>query len=733
MKNFYSIMNTFAKVYFISIICIFCKSTNLIGQLEYTTDYTFFVEQGQPFSQEFKDQNNTSSTGWSISPDNLGISFDGTILKGNINYILQSNDDYPVRKNITISHNGIQGGVNTNLMILRPGIDIVLVLDRSGSMAQTNLTSGGVTKWNVLTASVQNFLTAYNLFPSEVDGSAYVNPKGCQYSLDKIGVVYFDHENSTYSYSNLKTINPDSQTSIPNPTVEINGNMTSNVAPRGTTCLGGGVIEAHKLLFASNAYKNKHIIAFTDGLQNRNPVYDQNQNIIHKNTTIALYDGFNVDLSLNFNNLGTEKFKIHTICIGDNANADLMQNLALANPDDNCNGEFKHANTTSGFDYSQLDVFFTETWVDILKPFSPAIVNRENFEMYEDYIDKKFHVNATADKILIKVVGIPEKLKNLIMYVKKDEKTFPQRYYQYSGSMKYFFVDKKSLDSLGITIGGEWRITLKGEKGASYTITNIVNDEYIDYECDVDKLNFIPGEPIICKLKVRAGGKPVDHLDKVLVSMVKPGTDVNDLFSNTPTPAKIPDNWPSEPGNYAGQDKFEKLVALDSSFVNKLKSIEFPMPMVNTGNSTFTTIFTDTKESGVYQFIFKFTGHDDVTGTYERYYALSEIIDFGTADITKSIFTLKWSLLKKRFFIKPVNKFGHLLGPNRLSNINLNLNGKKLELIDNLDGTYSAKAPLFLLFKKNWGVKLDIKGQNFADIKLKDILKQKSLFGCLTK
>lgn len=738
MKNFSLIKKAGFKYSFLLIMSILVLSTNLVGQLEYSYNYTFFVEQGQTFTQDFSDQNNNSTTGWTISPDNLGISFNGSnILTGDINYVMQVGEDYPLPIKITISHNGISSGVNnnTNLIILRPGIDIVLVLDRSGSMAQTNLTSGVYTKWNVLTESVQNFLTEYNLFPSVVDVSGYEYPQGNNYSIDGIGVVYFDHDNSTYSFDNLKVINPDSQTPTLNPKDEIITDMASNVVPRGATCLGGGVIEAHKLLFASDDHKNKHIVVFTDGLQNMNPVYDNigSNNIIHKNTAIANYDGFNEDLTLDFNDPDIKKFKIHSICLGDNANAILMQDLASAHP--TYNGEFKHASTTNGFDYEELDAFFTEIWVDIMTSYSPALVNREQIVLRNDSVKKSFIVNETVDKVLIKAVGIPDKVRNLIMIVKKGEKTFPQRYYSYSGAMKYFFADKKSLDSLEIRIGGEWQVTFKGDKGTSFSTTYIVNDEYIDYECSLNNNLPLPGNILIPTLKVWAGGKPVNENLKAEVLMFKPGKDVNDIFAKAKSPTNAPKDWPTDSSSFKGQDKFEKLLAFDSVFVSKLKSVKFPLTLVKTGDGNYSTItgFTNTKESGVYKFIFRFTGEDDSTGTYQRYHMLTKVIDFGESDFEKSSILVDWDFLKKKFKIRPVNKYGYLLGPNRLNNISIKLGEKKLELKDNLDGTYTAKAPIFSIFKRNQKVEANVKSMEFFDKNYKDLKRISFIIGWFTK
>jgi hypothetical protein len=617
---------------------------------------------------------------------------------------------------------------NFTMFVHRSGAHVMLVLDRSGSMRQEVIASPGYTKWDVLKNSVSNFLTRYREWED-----IYVE--------DKIGVVYFDHDSVDYNGpSSLHIFNP--QPVSNDPYNETNGirafkdNNNQSIMPRGTTCVGGAIMAGYNAFEWNNA-RLKHIILFSDGIQNTEPWVDITKNgetitqcLIHKRNPTNAPDGFLIDQTLDLCSIGiSHKFRIHTISIGDNAVEEFMEDISKANPID------------TGISWSAKD-FNTNIWIGIENAFenafvklhegsSPSFIDRSIITIDDEKIIKQYHINNSCDRVLIKSIGSPKDMKGLRMKIIKENQILCD--IPSIVPNIHFFITRQNIENLGLQIGGIWEVIFSGNKGSAFSTTCIVNDEYIDYECDVDKLDFIPGEPVTCKLKVRAGGKPVGMLDKAMVYMLKPGTDVNDLFSNTPMPTNIPTNWPSEPGNFAGQDKYEKLIALDSSFVNKLKLIEFPMPMINTGNNTFTTLFTDTKESGVYQFIFKFKGHDEITGTYERYYSLRKVIDFGVPDLSKSVIKLKGSIFKKYFYIKPVNQFDHLIGPNRLSEISITLNGEPVKLTDNLDGSYTAKAPLFLLFKKKWQIRIDVKGKNLIQTTMGEFPKIKSLFGCLFK
>jgi hypothetical protein len=683
--------------------------------------YQFFVENGGIASLQFVMEPTTGGT-WEILPDDdthpnnlpIGCSINPTTGSFNCQLPYEISPD-ALQYNFTVQFNFENGNPSHSepftLKVKRPGAHVMLVLDKSGSMNQKVSSSSIETKWDVLKSSVSNFLMAYRKW--EVSSSNNAITGGLSLVKDKIGVTYYSHQRSDYNPVGLNIYNPP-------PLIPADDHQTKIIAqmpslPGGATCLGGGVIAAYKA-FNFSETQLKHIIVFSDGLQNTNPKFNSTENKIYRFGTEP--DGFLFNEVLDFNSTELPKFKIHTICIGDIMDINLMNALSEAHTI----YKGKHIGITSPENfYFDLNNGFLDLFEEMLANFSPQKINRNVSILKNGKAEESFIINKTVDRIFIQTVGSASDLKDVKAEVKNGDKILPPNFITYSKTCISFFIGINSLDSLDINPDGTWTISFSGRDGSKLSTTCIVNDEYIDYECSVDQLNYLPGQPITCKLKVWADGKPVSHLDKAMVYIHKPGEDVNDLFSNTPIPVNIPSKWPSEPGNFAGQDKYEKLIALDSSFVNRLKQVIDSMPMGNIGNNTFATIFPNTKESGLYKFIFRFTGHDDKTGTYERYYMLNKLIDFGTADITKSKFNFKWAWFKSRLELKLVNQYGHLMGPNRLANISITLNGQKLKLIDNLDGTYSAKLPCFLLFKKKKEVIVEVKGKILFKIKLGDV------------
>lgn len=695
----------------------------------------FFVENGGMVSIQFL-MDPSAEGAWEILPDgsahpnNLPIGYSISPSTGSFSCQLPYEiNPITLQYNFTVRFNFNDGTPSNSesfsFKVKRPGAHVMLVLDKSGSMYQKVTNSSTDTKWDVLKWSVINFLEAYRKWEEvSID-----NPitGGLSLIKDKIGVTYYSHQRSDYTPAGLNLFNPPPLNPADDPKTRIIAQIPS--LPGGATCLGGGVIAAYQS-FAWSETQLKHIIVFSDGLQNINPKFNKTD------TECKIYkfgpepNGFLEDQVLDFNDQNLPKFKIHTICIGDNVNNTLMEELSKAHPE--FEGKFIGITSPESF-YFDLNDGLLQIFEEMLANFSPQKVYLEKGKLINGQASSSFDINQSADRIFIQTVGSPQDIREMLMTVSKGNISFPARYYSRTNSAMNFYIHKNSLDSLNTEPGGKWKVNISGKEGSKYSITCIVNDEYIDYNCSVNKIKFIPGEPITCNLKVWADDKPVQNLDNAMVYLYKPSEDVNDLFSNTSIPDNIPKDWPSELGNFAGQDKFEKLITLDTAFVNRLKLIEIPQPLINIGNGNFSTVFTGTKESGVYKFIFRFSGHDNETGTFERYFVLNKVLDFGFADISKTEYRIKWSLFKSRFEIKPINQFGHLFGPNRLSDISISLNEEKLQMFDNLNGVYTVKIPNLLFLKKRKQIMVEVKNNLLFNKTINEIPKKWKPFNWLKK
>jgi hypothetical protein len=590
----------------------------------------------------------------------------------------------------------ISAAKTLKLCISRPAVDVMLVLDRSGSMSEI-VAGGASTKYDVLKSSVQAFLEEYRLFG--VTG-------------DRLGVAYFDDNRYDFIAPGLQLFN--SPPADPIPLIGV-GSVQADMdtkGPLGWTCIGGGVLSGYTSFNALVTQRN--LIIFSDGIQNRDPSFNEVTKIVSDQNIFTDGTGFPAGpLDLKAPPLS---FKLHSIAIGNNAVTTLMQGLSTANNDVNMHGEYLLIDNTTDL-VGQLDLFFNQAFVGSLANFSPAIVDARQINITgnpEIFTNSEFVVNNTADKIVIKVVGDASRIKGMQMVIKKGAVTFTNEI-KYLGSNIMFLADKKLVESRGATMGGKWTLALRGRSNITVTATCIINDEYVNYNTSLGNVLIEPGDPLNLKLTVKVAGIPEIALAEATAFVLKPGQDVNDLFSNASN-IDPPSGWTTEDSLSAGQDKYNKLIGLDSAFVNLLTPVQNLIALNNNNDGTYSAVFTNTEESGIYRVVFKFKGTNAKTGDFERYIIHTHVIDFGQPSTENTTFSVVSIAGTNSFNIIPKNKFGHLIGPDRLNQIQLLVDNKSVKLTDNLDGSYTAAVPSSGVFNTNPTVKLDIKGIDYTSL-----------------
>lgn len=605
----------------------------------------------------------------------------------------------PTSCNTTTNSATLVGGVQMHLHV---PVDVMLVLDVSGSMNQL-VPSGtaappSMTKWAVLKEAVKAFLEAYQAIGE------------CNY---KIGATYFDGSRHDFSggalvpLSNIGALIADLDTKFP-------GTMT---------CLGGGILAGYQA-FTTDRF-NRHMLIFTDGIQNMEPMVD---NALMSGSYMVINDynirpdgtGFPappLDLKL-----PAKRFDPHTIAIGDNAVTGLLQNIALAPndgaPDHDYNGAYYASDETLNL-IPDLHAHFTNTFVQMLLAFSPQLIDIRKINVGTSATATKLLVNASADKVLIRVVGNPERLGEARIQIGKDGKDLSSLVRTGGRTYKSFFIDTKLIQRYNIPIHGIYNVRITGPAG-EYLVTCLVDDEELEATASLGNSTYAPGDSIHLEGLLRYDTLPIANATKATVWIAKPGQDVNDLFAKAGQ-IDIPGNFPGEKDNDPGQSKYEALIALDPTFVAALQPLNDSINLINKSNGQYTAAFGDTKESGVYNFVFRFAGNDSITGPYERFILKSTVVDFGLSDHVKTIFQIISKAGLSYFHLIPKNKFDHLLGPNRLGQINLVVNGEKIKLTDNLDGSYEAPVPAFPIFTPDPKVEVDIKGDPFYNDDYSDI------------
>jgi len=153
---------------------------------------------------------------------------------------------------ITLSSNPVVSGLNVTLIgtpVALSTADIALVLDRSGSMSDPALTGFRfATKAEVRNQAAQMLVELLR------DG-------------DRIGLVRFDHEVATHMPIETTGAAGAGQ----GRDHAITALASTDLNPRGATCVGGGMNEGNTMLAGPSAAASKAMLVLTDGIENVAP------------------------------------------------------------------------------------------------------------------------------------------------------------------------------------------------------------------------------------------------------------------------------------------------------------------------------------------------------------------------------------------------------------------------------------------------------------------------------
>lgn len=588
--------------------------------------------------------------------------------------------------------NDITRTITLAITPVRDPVDVMLVLDVSGSMAQM-IPGYGMSKWSVLKESVQAFLEDYKSW-GECD--------------DRIGVTYFDHRRLDFGSGGLVFNNKSPGGPIPLlGTGSILEDMNSK-SPGTTTCLGGGILAGYSAFNPMNPHRN--MILFTDGIQNMEPSVSQSAGteLVISDYNIRAdgtgFPTFTLDLKA-----PTLPFRTYTVGIGDNAVTSLLNQIAGAPTNNDYDGESFAINSTVDL-AATLGAAFTQFFVESLAQFSPQLIDIRRLNVVSP-VSTKFVVNPTADKLLIRVVANPGLINGATIRIEKDGKDLSHLLRAGAQTRRSFFVDTTTVKRYQVALDGEWTVRINGSQG-TYQVVCMINDEALETSASLGDAQYAPGDTMDIEATLLFEDQPVNNATRAVAWIARPGQDVNDLFAAAAS-IDPPRDFPGEKGNDPGQSKYEALMALDADFAAALEPVNDSINLTNQANGKYTAKFSDTEASGVYKFLFRLAGNDSTTGRYERFILRSTVVDFGRADTGKSIFQIVARDGVQYFQLIPKNRFDHFIGPNRLNQVQLLAAGNVVPLTDRLDGSYEAAVPDFSFFNADPDIEVNIKGGSF--------------------
>ncbi|HEY5749326.1 MAG TPA: vWA domain-containing protein [Chryseolinea sp.] len=605
-----------------------CPSPVTLNGGPILTNITFTVSAAAPFSVTL------GTTAGTIDPGAAGLT---------VTFVLTANN----------------GTINCSrtysFKIVRKPVDLVLVLDKSGSMGW-NSGSSSVTRWKALTDGV-------GLFMNTLEPMALGN--------DKIGLTFFD-SGPVQPPSGFPAA-PPFLIPMDGSIAAVTGNFSGAVSPGGSTAFGAGLQNAlSKMPFDPN--RNRFIIAFTDGEQN-----------VPSTTFVNVTDGH---VFMDVTRFSTDPIRIYPIGIG--AAGSLPAILtAMAQSSDGGGPTATQISTEDGTTATgNYGAKFIDVLESILKKGSPQIVNT-----YQKRLDTPngtagfqsvdtFTVNKDIRKLIFNVISDSRALT--ISSVKKGGIEFlPNhgRMRRGDGYVSYFL----DLDSKGVpaaTSEGNWIIKTNGFTPAPYEITALVDDHITKYDFGYGNQRQKVGMPFDFTASLRHGIKTIKNA-KIDVFVFKPGDDLGDLLARTSTQGNT--NSPSDPAN-PGALKYQDLLS-DSTFLKKmLASKQLITLTYRAADSLYTGQFSGTDVSGVYHIIFRATSPDDPTlGKIVRYQRSSTYVYF--PDIALNLSSAMFALNTLTF--RPIASNGKFIGPGWGNAFTLTAPTAHIQnVVDQGDGTY---------------------------------------------
>ena len=567
--------------------------------------------------------------------------------------------EYDVTDEILVA--GLLGrGTWTVNLAEREPVDVVLVLDLSGSMLSPACT-GCDPKLQVLKDAVELFVQLWTLLTIPDD---------------RLGVNYF-RTNIDELLIGGSALFP----AIPNATTVIADVQSQTTVAANLTAMGGGLQAAINRLI--DTVRPRNVILFTDGMQNVNPMVN-----------VTTFEIANVSGKPNSNISPTSPptdlnavlgVKVNTIGVGATpAFVDLLDDIASET-----NGLFK---LTSAPD-DDLRRFYVEELVDVLRTFSPQLVDYRYGTVRGDTASETFRVNASARQVVLKLSwkrGSP-----LRFSVFKDGVDVTRFGRMITGPFYQIY----TIDVPGtyqgtlVTPAGAWRLRISGGDGRGYEAAAIVNEEELEYDVAIAGTHHLAGAPLELTARIAFGNHPVTDA-RVTARILAPKQGLGTLLATTSAPSP-PAGFQYESGATAAQRKYQLLLGVEA-FQTALRPSPLTIELQSNGNGTYSASFANTAAAGAYTVIFRLEGNRPDIGSYERTEVRSATLTFATpsrdASVVRAEFVRQDEAVRRYdLIVQPVDGLGNYLGPDYGHAIRVQVNGVRItaEPEDRLDGSYA--------------------------------------------
>ncbi len=497
---------------------------------------------------------------------------------------------------------------------------------------------------------------------------------------DRIGAVYFRSE------ADLVQIGGDVLGPVGSHGQAISGDLAGQ-QPGGSTAMGGALHSAIEVLedLTPNEADTRHVILFTDGMQNRNPMVQQAADgglMIEDDRSRRPFPSGYAPLDLD----DAGGIRIHTIGVGaGDASTALLQEIATQT-----GGSFK-----SSPDVEDLRRFFIEEVIEVMRGFSPQLIGyRRHSTGADGKALETFDVDGVAGRVIFMVHA--EKGKDFTLRVEKGNEDVTAQARIVDGLYFRILTFDLPLEVDGKTIeaGGEWKLTIQNAVAGdlAYEALALVDDVKLVHEASVGG-PMVAGRPLELTVALSAAGQPVTGA-AVSARVWNAGSALGTLLATTPMP-RVAD-LAFEAAATGGQKKLQALLQQDwvSAQLKPLEPLGAQVDLLDQGAGTYRASYDGTATPGTYKVVFRIHGSDDRVGEYRRTETLSAQVEIGHLDPDRlrpelRIVERSADSLTVKLILRPRDAGGHYLGPDYGDRIRVTLDSAApAPVVDRLDGSY---------------------------------------------
>ena len=567
----------------------------------------------------------------------------------------------------TIPHSTLCQKISTVPVIPPPSrASVVLALDHSGSMDLPACPAPTCpNRREVLHDAVEIFVQLW---------AAVGAP------LDQLGVTYFR--------TNVNELSIGSQRLVPlinNAQAVIKDIRSQTVS--GLTAMGGGIQSAYNMLQAAGT--DRHIILFSDGMQNVNPMVVNTGSYYHiahdgtdrpQSNVPAVIPPTRLDAS--YMGLG---MKIDVIAIGTGGiHLQELEDIAL-----DTMGDFNATNAPDRL----LRQVFVEQLVNSLRGFSPQLVAYRHGTIGDDETTEFFSIGNSLRKIVFKLSWKRGPILGFRILKDGIDVTTLGKFIN-GPFYRIFSLDlPATIQGRILDPAGRWQMQVRGKAGSSYEAAAVVDEIKLKYDQSFSSKHPKVGETLDMELRLFVDGKPIEDDMEVTATVLAPSQSVGTLLSTLPVPEKSSLNT-LEPELTPGQRKLLWLLQNERHW-HSLQPVEHPAIMEGHGHGVYRTQFAATTVPGKYTVVVRFRGEHPQLGSIDRSSSVSTVVRFGKAELEVSDLKIKQLAttdqgLEKALYVRPRDKYGNFLGPDFGKHIRAVLSEVTVaEKVEDLgDGTY---------------------------------------------